>query len=91
MEPGNTCLIYKITISGSIDADWRDWLQVSSISESVVYEGLPAAEMTCRVQDPSELRSLLNRLWDLNLSIYAMILVREQENLFAKEQNDEPL
>ncbi len=70
---------YQITISGSIDESWRDWLEVHSIAEVTLSKGLPATELVCTVQDQPELRAIMNKLWNLNLSIRKVVLLAESK------------
>lgn len=68
MEPGQT--IYTITVKGCLDPAWADLLGGMQITP---VEGDPSATcLTGAVRDQAVLRGLVNRLWDLNLTITSL-------------------
>jgi len=62
-DGGCDTAIYEITIRGALDCVWRDWFN----GMSVVTQGTRTV-LTGRA-DQAALRGMLDRIWDLNLTL----------------------
>lgn len=76
---------YRITVQGRLDESWSRWLsgltiECASTDDSVV------TTLTGPVVDQSALRGILNKLWDLNLTLFSVTRL-EKETLSPKEAN----
>ena len=60
--------VYCITVQGRLDAAWGTWLRGLAI-ETADEHGACVTRLTGEIVDQAALRGLLNRLWDLNLTL----------------------
>ena len=66
--------IYIIKIRGHLKEKWAEWLN----GMAVKIENLPIENITvitARIPDQAALRGILNKIWDLNLTLLAVILM----------------
>ena len=65
--------VYQIKALGRLSRNWSSWLDDLNIA-CVTDEGSsdPVITFTGPVVDQAALRSLLNRIWDLNLTIISL-------------------
>ncbi len=63
---------YRIVVRGRLDESWSGWLDGMSVSVLGAAEGAPVTALTGPVVDQSALRGILNRLWDLNLTVISV-------------------
>jgi hypothetical protein len=64
--------VYRIRVRGRLDERWSDWfndLTVETVNEG---ENLPVTIIT-GVIDQAALRGILNKVWDLNLSLISVV------------------
>ena len=60
--------IYIIKISGHLKEKWAEWLNGMVVRiENLANENITA--ITVRIPDQAALRGILNKLWDLNLTL----------------------
>lgn len=64
----STTLVYQIRINGHLDETWITWFSPLV----VVNEANGEAILTGPVRDQSELAGLLNRIFDLNLTLLSV-------------------
>ena len=64
----STTLVYQIRINGHLDETWITWFSPLV----VVNEANGEAILTGPVRDQAELAGLLNRIFDLNLTLLAV-------------------
>ena len=77
---------YQIRIAGHLDESWSPWLSCAAVSFEVDGEAqTPVTVLTTQVIDQSALHGLLNKLFDLNLTILSVIRC----DLDEEESNDE--
>lgn len=67
-------IAYIIQIDGTLDAGWSEWLGGWQIAPGPYRDG-PTMLVRATVPDQAALRGILNRLWDLNLSIISVTRV----------------
>ncbi len=58
---------YQIQVQGKLDQDWSDWFR----GMTVVFEG-GVTTLAGPVADQAALRGILNRIWDLNLTVLSV-------------------
>ena len=58
---------YQITVEGRIDSSWSEWLGGVRLVSRKEANGMQITTLSGLLTDQATLRSLLNRLWDLNL------------------------
>ena len=63
---------FQITVEGKIDASWSDWLGGMLLVSRKEADDMIVTTMSGVLTDQAALRGLLNRLWDLNLVLYAL-------------------
>ncbi|HSG16478.1 MAG TPA: hypothetical protein VLE70_09170 [Anaerolineae bacterium] len=61
--------IYVIQLAGKLSPDWSEWLNGLAITVTGEAEGQPRTLLTGPIKDQAALRSLLGRIWNLNLTI----------------------
>lgn len=65
---------YQVKISGHLDESWATWLDCATIiHEKVGDNQMPVTILTLPVTDQPALRGLLNKLFDLNLTLLSVI------------------
>ena len=64
--------IYRIEISGHLDAHWISWLEPLEITTEHDGNGRPVTVLTGPVNDSSEMRGLLTKIWDLNMELISL-------------------
>lgn len=62
---------YRIRVQGCVDPRWSDWFSGLTLAEAQDAGGLPVTILTGVVPDQAALRGILNKLWDLNLTLLA--------------------
>lgn len=70
-------MCYEIRIQGELDEQWADWLKVTTISSKRVEDDIPITVLAIRVPDQAKLRGILNKIWDLNLTLISVIYIEE--------------
>jgi hypothetical protein len=73
---------YRIRVQGRLGQRWAGWLEGLEIAHEWTGDGAPTTTLTGAVADQVALRSLLCRIWDLNLvlvSVERISLDPEQE------------
>ena len=65
--------IYIIKIRGHLKEKWAEWLNGMAVKiENLTRENI--AVITVQISDQAALRGVLNKLWDLNLTLIAVVL-----------------
>lgn len=64
---------YQVKIAGYLDESWAAWLDCASIIfETTEDNQMPVTILTFPITDQPALRGLLNKLFDLNLTILSV-------------------
>ena len=71
MPKGQTLPVYRITVQGTLDPEWAAWLHNLTLISAEV-DGQPVTTLSGPVADQAALRGILNKLWDLNLTIMSV-------------------
>jgi len=61
--------VYQIEVTGQLDASWSDWF--AGLTVTPPGEAGPYTTITGQV-DQATLRGIVNRLWDLNLTLISV-------------------
>ena len=67
----NKMSIYRILVDGHLRENWADWLNGMVISIERLYK---VTAITLDVPDQAALRGILNKLFDLNLTLLSVDL-----------------
>ena len=70
-------MIYQIQIQGKLDEKWSDWFSGMTITFESGSDGSCITTFTGTVADQSALRGILERVWDLNLTLVSVTRVEE--------------
>ena len=62
----------EIRVQGEMDAEWSGTFEGLTLSVGGREAGYPITTLSGPVADQSALRGLLNRLWDLNLTLISV-------------------
>ena len=78
MQTPDSSILYHIMVLGRLEEKWADWLngQVESIEPAD--ESNNRTLITVLVPDQAALRGILNKLWDLNLTLISVSLQNEE-------------
>ena len=80
MEKGlNQPVVYEITIRGQLNSKWAGWLD-GDIELQHTSGNSPDTTIYLPVPDQAALRGVLNKIWDLNLSLISLKLVTDETN-----------
>jgi hypothetical protein len=82
VRPGEA---YEIRFEGTLEVEPSKWLDGPSRTEVVREGNVTTTCLTLRVADQAALRGVLNRLWDLHLTLTS---VRRIEAAPGKEDHD---
>jgi hypothetical protein len=63
---------YEITVAGALDASWSLWFEDLVIEQVSSPEGFIHTCLHGWIVDQARLRSILTRLWDLNLTLLSV-------------------
>jgi hypothetical protein len=63
---------YEIRVQGWIGERWTKWLNGMTISSEGAGDSSPVTILTGPIVDQAALRSLLAKLWDLNLTLVSL-------------------
>lgn len=63
---------YRIAVRGQLDESWSDWLGGMTVAVERLENGIVTTVITGLVPDQPALRGILNRLWDLNLTLISV-------------------
>jgi hypothetical protein len=63
--------VYRIKVQEKLDDEWSDWLDGATIKNSS-----DRTTLTSPAIDQSALRGILNRMWDLNLTVLSVDRVK---------------
>jgi hypothetical protein len=71
--------VYQITIAGKLDRKWSDWFGNMAVSVANAPDGSAITTLSGVVADQATLRGILNKIWDLNLTLVSVIPVQDIE------------
>ena len=65
-------MIYQIIVQGCLDLSWSEWFDGMEITNETSKDAQLITTLNGNIEDQSTLRGILNRLWDLNLTILSV-------------------
>ncbi len=71
-QTGDRPRTYRIIVEGGLDESWSSWLSGMAVSVERTGGGVLVTVLTGPVVDQPALRGILNRLWDLNLTLLSV-------------------
>lgn len=71
-KPGTLGAIYRIVVQGHVALYWSQWFGDLAATCTQDPGGLPVTVLTGPVADQPALRGILNKLWDLNLTLVSV-------------------
>ena len=81
----NRPVVYEIIIRGQLKSKWAGWLDGDMSFQHT--DGVsPGTAIHIAVLDQAALRGVLNRIWDLNLSIISVNLLKERTDGGGKHE-----
>ena len=63
---------YQIQVQGELSPRWHHWFEDLAISVETADDGGTITTLTSPILDQAGLRGILNKLWDLNLTLLAV-------------------
>jgi hypothetical protein len=72
--------VVQIKVQGNLDARWSDWFSGLTVEVGDEGEGRPVTTLTGSI-DQATLRGILNRIWDLNLTLISVVPIEAAEPL----------
>lgn len=75
---------YQIIIEGSIDISWSDWFGGLQMDSWMIEDGSTITRLSGNLLDQAALRGLMNKIWDLNLTVLYLKQERVPDN-YEKE------
>ncbi len=68
---------YQINLEGWLDAAWSDWF--SGMTITYKQGSPPTTTLTGTVLDQADLRGILAKIWDLNLTVISVNRIEKQQ------------
>ena len=68
----NGSMTYQIQVQGKLDEGWSDWFRGMKVAFECANDGSPITTLTGPVADQAALRGILNRIWDLHLTVLSV-------------------
>jgi hypothetical protein len=63
---------YQISVYGKLDVSWADWIGVVHVTHEIGDDGSSVTTLIGSVPDQAALRGLMERIWDLNLTLISV-------------------
>jgi hypothetical protein len=81
--------VYRIMIAGELDPSWSEWL--GGIRVTVVHDQNGKSVTTFHEEFPDQaaLRGVLNKIWDLSLTVLSVTRAHEKDRDNSEEVNYE--
>jgi hypothetical protein len=68
---------YQIRIQGFLKEKWAEWLNGIVVKIEHLNDGSNDTNIIVSIPDQAALRGILNKLWDLNLTLISLILLED--------------
>ncbi len=75
--------VYAIEVEGKLDNEWSDWFDGMEVNYLCASK---TTSIVGVVQDQAALRGLLNKIWNLNLSLISVIRLPSNDDKRCKNQ-----
>ena len=70
--------VYQVKLRGRLDARWSTWFHGMAITSEEADDGCVITTLTGPVIDQVELRGILVKIWDLNLTLVSVSQVEPE-------------
>lgn len=64
--------VYQILVQGRLDEKWSAWFNDMTVTPEQAGDCMPFTTLTVHVVDQAKLRGILNKLWDMNLTVISL-------------------
>ena len=71
-------IVYQIKVRGRLKGKWSNWLNGRVVEFRNDGEGSNATTIRVSVPDQAALRGVLNKIWDLNLTLLSVNLYKDE-------------
>ena len=71
-ESGATQAVYRIEVQEKLEENWSEWFGGMPVTVRSERSDLSTTTFTFTVADQSALRGILNKIWDLNLTLISV-------------------
>ena len=71
---------YRITVEGSLDPGWSQWLNGMRVTEVVCSDAQTLTTINGEITDQAQLRGIITKLWDLNLILISVELLNVERD-----------
>jgi hypothetical protein len=78
---------YLITFQGKLDKSWQTWFSGLRVSTDQDIQGNTVTSLDGHIVDQAALRGILNKLWDLNLSLISVTHLKTDLDLENNHEN----
>ena len=78
MQTPDLSTLYHIIVLGRLEEKWADWLDGRVVRIAPTDDGKNRTLIIVLVPDQAALRGILDKLWDLNLSLISVSLQNEE-------------
>ena len=68
----NGPMTYQIQVEGKLDEGWSEWFKDMAVTCECTSDGSSITTLTGPVADQAALRGILNRIWDLHLTVLSV-------------------
>jgi hypothetical protein len=68
----NGPMTYQIQVEGKLDEGWSEWFRDMTVTFERASDGSAITTLTGPVADQAALRGILNRIWDLHLTVLSV-------------------
>ena len=65
-------MTYQIQVEGKLDEGWSEWFKDMAVTCERTSDGSVITTLTGPVADQAALRGILNRIWDLHLTVLSV-------------------
>jgi hypothetical protein len=69
--------LYQIKVQGRLETGWEEWLNGMTASFEEDSTNSPVTVFTGQVRDQAALRGILNKLWNMNLTLLSINRMEE--------------
>jgi hypothetical protein len=80
---------YRIVILGELDPSWSEWLGGLEVAANHDQDGKSVTSLSGEIPDQASLRGVLNKIWDLHLTLLSVTQIHASSIENHKEVNYE--
>lgn len=78
---------YQIKVQGRLDEKWSDWFGGMTVMVQSESNDAPITTLTGAVADQSALRGILDKIWDLNLTLISVTRTMRRVEMDSKDES----